>query len=382
MKFSLSWLKQHLDTEASLQEITDKLTMLGLEVEEVIDRGAELADFTVGYVIEATPHPNADTLRVLRVDTGHGEVQVVCGAPNARTGMKGVFAGSDLTIPGTGLKLKKTKIRDVESNGMLCSEREMGLGDDHDGIIDLPEDAPVGEPFAPLMGLDDPVIDIAITPDRGDCLGVYGIARDLAAAGLGTLKALDATAVAGAFDSPINVHLDTEAETPGACPYFIGRYIRGVTNGPSPKWLQDRLLSIGLRPISALVDITNWMTMDLGRPAHVFDAAKVAGDIRVRMARSGEAMLALDGRGYELNGHLHYRRQRRHRLRWCHGRRGYRLHGRDHGRVSRNCPVRPGTHRRYGPRPGHRERRPLSLRARCRYRLHAPWRRDRHWADP
>ncbi len=301
MKFSLSWLKQHLDTEASLQEITDKLTMLGLEVEEVIDRGAELADFTVGYVIEATPHPNADTLRVLRVDTGHGEVQVVCGAPNARTGMKGVFAGSDLTIPGTGLKLKKTKIRDVESNGMLCSEREMGLGDDHDGIIDLPEDAPVGEPFAPLMGLDDPVIDIAITPDRGDCLGVYGIARDLAAAGLGTLKALDATAVAGAFDSPINVHLDTEAETPGACPYFIGRYIRGVTNGPSPKWLQDRLLSIGLRPISALVDITNWMTMDLGRPAHVFDAAKVAGDIRVRMARSGEAMLALDGRGYELN---------------------------------------------------------------------------------
>ena len=301
MKFSLSWLKLHLDTEASLHEITERLTMLGLEVEEVIDRGAELADFTVGYVIEAMPHPNADSLRVLRVDTGHGEVRVVCGAANARTGMKGVFAGSGLTIPGTGLKLKKTRIRDVESNGMLCSEREMGLGEDHDGIIDLPEDAVVGEPFARYMGLGDPVIDIAVTPDRGDCLGVYGIARDLAAAGLGALKPLDTTAVAGAFDSPIDIHLDSEAETPGACPYFIGRYIRGVTNGPSPKWLQDRLLSVGLRPISALVDITNWMTLDLGRPAHVFDAAKVAGDIRVRLARSGEAMLALDGRDYELN---------------------------------------------------------------------------------
>ncbi|MCH7943590.1 MAG: phenylalanine--tRNA ligase subunit beta, partial [Proteobacteria bacterium] len=301
MKFTLSWLRRHLETDAPLAAITDRLTMLGLEVEAVIDQGAGLAEFTVAYVIEAKPHPNADSLRVCRVDTGRGEVQVVCGAPNARTGMKGVFAGVGQVIPGSGLKLKKTTIRDVESNGMLLSERELGLGDDHDGIVELPEDAALGEPFAPALGLDDPLIDIAITPDRGDCLGVYGIARDLAASGLGTLKPHDETPVPGVFPSPIAVHLDFEPDQAAACPLFLGRYIRGVTNGPSPKWLRDRLLSIGLRPISALVDITNWMTFDLGRPAHVFDADRIAGDLRLRLGRKGEKFSALDDREYEID---------------------------------------------------------------------------------
>ena len=301
MKLTLSWLKSHLETEATLDEIVARLTALGLEVEDVVDPGAALAAFTVGYVIEATRHPNADKLSVCRVDTGAGEVQVVCGAPNARGGMKGVFAASGLTVPGTGLKLKKTVIRDVESNGMLLSERELGLSDEHDTIIELADDAPVGAPVAPLMGLDDPLIDIAITPDRGDCLGVRGIARDLAAAGVGTLVPLDDAAIAGGFTSPVAVHLDFDAETADACPAFVGRYFRGLTNGPSPKWLRDRLIAVGLRPISALVDITNWLTLDLGRPAHVFDAGKLAGDIRVRLARDGERMAALDDRDYDLN---------------------------------------------------------------------------------
>ncbi|MCH7555268.1 MAG: phenylalanine--tRNA ligase subunit beta [Proteobacteria bacterium] len=298
MKFTLSWLKRHLETDASLAAITERLTSLGLEVEAVIDRGAALSEFTVAYVIEARPHPNADSLQVCRVDTGRGEVQVVCGAANARTGMKGVFAGAGQVIPGSGLKLKQTKIRDVESNGMLLSERELGLGDDHDGIVELPDDAPLGEPFAAVLGLDDPLIDIAITPDRGDCLGVYGIARDLAASGLGVLKALDETELAGGYDSPIKVHLDLDGD---ACPLFIGRHIKGVTNGPSPKWLRDRLLSIGLRPISALVDITNWMTFDLGRPAHVFDADRIRGDLRLRLGKKGDKFRALDDKDYAID---------------------------------------------------------------------------------
>ena len=301
MKLTLSWLKNHLETEAPLDEIVARLTALGLEVEDVVDPGAALAAFTVGYVIEATRHPNADKLSVCRVDTGAGEVQVVCGAPNARGGMKGVFAASGLTVPGTGLKLKKSVIRDVESNGMLLSERELGLSDEHDTIIELADDAPLGAPVAPLMGLDDPMIDIAITPDRGDCLGVRGIARDLAAAGIGGLAPLDDAAIAGGFESPVAVHLEFDAETADACPAFVGRYFRGLTNGPSPKWLRDRLIAVGLRPISALVDITNWLTLDLGRPAHVFDAGKLAGDVRVRLARDGERMAALDDREYQLN---------------------------------------------------------------------------------
>ena len=301
MKFTLSWLKRHLETDADLAAITDRLTALGLEVESVLDRGAALSAFTVAHVIEAKPHPNADSLRVLRVDTGRGEVQVVCGASNARAGMKGVFAGAGQVIPGSGLKLKQTKIRDVESNGMLLSERELGLGADHDGIVELPDDAPLGEPFAATLGLDDPLIDIAITPDRGDCLGVYGIARDLAASGLGSLKPHDETPLPGGFDSPINVHLDFAPDHADACPLFIGRTIRGVANGPSPKWLRDRLVSIGLRPISALVDITNWMTFDLGRPAHIFDADRIKGDLRLRLGKKGEKFSALDERDYEID---------------------------------------------------------------------------------
>ena len=301
MKLTLAWLKRHLETEASLEAITERLTALGLEVDEVVDRAAALAPFTVGHVAEARPHPNADKLTVCLVDTGTDRVQVVCGAPNAKSGMKGVFARAGLTLPGTGLKLKKSVIRGVESAGMLCSEREMAMSDDHDNIIELPDDATVGEPFAPVLGLGDAVIDLALTPDRGDCLGVRGIARDLAAAGLGTLKPLDATPVEGTFKSPIAVHLDFDPETADACPLFVGRYIRGLRNGASPKWMQERLLSVGLRPISALVDITNWLTLDLGRPAHVFDADKLEGDLRLRLGRAGESFAALDGRAYEID---------------------------------------------------------------------------------
>ena len=301
MKFTLSWLKNHLDTEASVSEIAARLTALGLEVESVTDPAERLAPFTVGYVVEAKQHPNADRLRVCIVDTGTEKLQVVCGAPNAKTGMKGVFAPVGSHIPGTGLDLKKGVIRGVESNGMLCSAREMGLSDEHEGIIELPDDAPVGQSFATFMGLDDPVIDIAITPDRADCLGVRGVARDLAAAGVGKLKPADLDPVPGTFESPLKWRRDLPEGEGHACPLVVGRYFRKVKNGPSPKWLQDRLIAIGLRPISALVDITNYVTYDLGRPLHVFDADKLAGDLTMRFARDGEEILALDGKTYRLD---------------------------------------------------------------------------------
>lgn len=302
MKFTLSWLEEHLITDATVDEIADTLTRIGLEVEEVWNPGETMKQFVVGYVVEAKQHPNADRLRVCMVDNGTETIQVVCGAPNARTGMKGVFAPSGTTIPGTGLELRATKIRGESSNGMLCSEREMGLSDEHDGIIELPEDAPVGQPFAPVMGLDDPVFDVAITPNRQDCLGVYGIARDLAAAGLGELREFAPETVKGGYESPIKVSLDLfPADAKDACPCFVGRYFRGVKNGPSPDWMQRRLRAIGLRPISALVDITNYVTYDLGRPLHVFDAAHVTGDIRPRLARAGEKLMALNGKEYELD---------------------------------------------------------------------------------
>ncbi len=301
MKFSLSWLKTHLETEAPLEAITDKLTMIGLELESVEDRAKELASFTVAYVKEARQHPDADRLSVCIVDTGKEEVQVVCGAPNARTGMKGVFAAAGSYIPGTDMTLKPGVIRGQESNGMLVSEREMGLSDEHEGIIDLPDDAEVGRPFAQVLGLDDPVIDIGVTPNRGDCLGVHGIARDLAAAGMGKLKPFDRAGVAGSFESPTRWLRDLPADVQAACPFVAGRTFRGVKNGPSPKWLQDRLRAIGLRPISALVDITNFVTFDLGRPLHVFDADKIEGDLTMRMARAGEEILALDGKSYTLD---------------------------------------------------------------------------------
>lgn len=301
MKFTLSWLKDHLETDRPLDDILTTLSMIGLEVESVEDRAAALSPFTVAYVKEAKPHPNADRLRVCTVDTGTEEVQVVCGAPNARTGMKGVFAATGTLIPGSGVVLKSGVIRGEESNGMLVSEREMGISEEHDGIIEMPDDAPVGASFAALMGLDDPVIDIAITPNRGDCLGIRGIARDLAAAGLGKLKPVDLSLVTGSFDSPIAWRRDLPGDQADACPFVAGRYFRNVKNGASPKWLQDRLRAIGLRPISALVDITNYVTYDLNRPLHVFDADKVKGDVVMRMARAGEEILALDGETYKLD---------------------------------------------------------------------------------
>ena len=297
MKFTLSWLRDHLDTRASLDEITDALTRIGLELEGVEDRARALAAFRVAHVVEATQHPNADRLRVCLVDTGTERVQVVCGAPNARSGMKGVFAPTGPHIPGTGIDLKASKIRGVESNGMLVSEREMGLSDEHEGIIDLPADAPVGKPFVEVMGLNDPVIDVAVTPNRPDCLGVRGIARDLAAAGLGTLRPFAPPRVEGRFASPVPVTI----ENLEACPCFVGRYFRGVKNGPSPDWMQRRLRAVGLRPISALVDVTNYVTFDLGRPLHVFDAGKVKGAIRARLGRAGERLLALNGKDYAID---------------------------------------------------------------------------------
>jgi phenylalanyl-tRNA synthetase beta chain len=304
MKLTLSWLKEHLDTSADSAELARCMTALGLEVESVVDRAKDYAPFVVGYVIEARQHPNADRLRLCIVDTGKEQVQVVCGAPNARTGMKGVFAPAGSHIPGTGLDLKAGIIRGEASNGMLCSMREMGLGQDHDGIIDLPADTPIGRPFAEVMGLDDPVFDVKVTPDRADCLSVAGIARDLAASGLGKLTPRDLSPVQGTFESPLKWRRDLPADRQDACPYVVGRYFRGLKNGPSPRWLQDRLTAIGLRPISALVDITNYVTFDLGRPLHVFDAKKLAGDLTMRMAREGEEILALDGRSYRLDSNM------------------------------------------------------------------------------
>src|SRR5213078_4815488 len=301
MKFTLAWLTEHLDTQASLDEIVDRLTMIGLEVERVEDKAKELAAFTVARVISAEPHPNADRLRVCMVDTGTGApVQVVCGAPNARAGMKGVFAPPGAHIPGTGLDLQIGKIRGVESRGMLCSPRELKISEEHEGIIELPPDAPVGKKFAEFLGLDDPVIEINLTPNRPDCAGVHGIARDLAAAGMGALEERPIAPVEGAFPCPVDVKLEFGA-TPSLCAAFALRLVRGVKNGPSPAWLQRRLTAIGLRPINVLVDITNLITYDRSRPLHVFDAGKVHGDLVVRRGRRGETLLALDGRTYTLD---------------------------------------------------------------------------------
>lgn len=301
MKFTLSWLKEHLDTTVTLAEVRDCLTMLGLEVEGITNPAESLKGFVVGYVVEAIQHPNADRLRVCKVDTGTGTIQVVCGAPNARTGMKGIFAPTGSYIPGTGITLKASKIRGEESNGMLCSSRELQLGDDHSGIIDLPESAITGQPAAEALGLDDAVIEIKVTPNRGDCLGVHGIARDLAAAGLGTLKPPKADKIKGGYASPIKWTHAYEAMPDSPCPLVVGRHFRGIKNGPSPDWLQRRLKAIGLRPISILVDITNLVTFDLNRPLHVFDAKNLSGDLVMRQAREGEQILALDGKTYALD---------------------------------------------------------------------------------
>ena len=301
MKFTLSWLKEHLETDAALPAIVDKLTMIGLEVERVEDKGKALKPFTIARVISAEQHPNADRLRVCMVDTGTGDpVQVVCGAPNARAGMKGVFVPPGAFIPGKATTLSVGTIRGVESRGMLCSEFELELSNDHDGIIELPPDAPLGVPYAQWAGLDDPVIEINLTPNRPDCTGVHGIARDLAAADIGTLKETAIKPVTGAFPCPVAAALDFGA-TPSLCRGFALRLVRGVRNGPSPEWLARRLTAIGLRPINALVDITNFITFDRGRPLHVFDAAKVKGNLTVRRARPGESLTALDGKTYQLD---------------------------------------------------------------------------------
>jgi len=301
MKFTLSWLKEHLDTDRPLGEIADRLTMIGLEVERIEDKAKLFAPFVIARVAEAKQHPNADRLRVCMVDTGDGKaIQVVCGAPNARTGMKGVFAPPGAFIPGKNVTLGVGKIRDVESRGMLVSEFELQISDDHEGIIELPEDAPVGTNYAQWAGLDDPVIEINLTPNRPDCAGVHGIARDLAAADMGKFKDPAVKPVKGEFPCPLTVTLDFGA-TPSLCPAFALRLVRGVKNGPSPDWLQKRLVAIGLRPINALVDITNFITYDRGRPLHVFDAAKVRGTLVVRRARAGETLLALDGKTYTLD---------------------------------------------------------------------------------
>ncbi|RWO34089.1 MAG: phenylalanine--tRNA ligase subunit beta [Mesorhizobium sp.] len=297
MKFTLSWLKDHLETDASLNEIVERLTSIGLEVEHVDDRSS-LNPFVIAKVLAAVQHPDADRLRVLTVDTGDGKapVQVVCGAPNARAGLIGAFAAPGTYVPGIDVTLTVGKIRGVESHGMMCSERELELSEEHDGIIDLPADAPVGTSFAAYAHLDDPVIEINLTPNRPDATSVYGIARDLAASGLGRLVGGAIMPHAGSGMCPVKVTI----EAPELCPGFALRLVKGVNNGPSPKWLQQRLIAIGLRPISALVDITNFVTFDRGRPLHVFDANKVAGNLTVRRARDGEKVLALDGREYTL----------------------------------------------------------------------------------
>jgi phenylalanyl-tRNA synthetase beta chain len=294
MKFTLSWLKDHLETEASVAEIADTLTNIGLEVEEVVNPAEALAPFRVAKVVTAAKHPQAGKLQVLTVDAGEGPVQVVCGAPNARAGMVGVFGAPGAYIPGSDLTLMVAAIRGVESHGMMCSARELELGEDHSGIIELPEDAPVGAAYTDYAGLADPVFDVNVTPNRPDCLGVRGIARDLAAAGVGTLKPQTFEPLEGRFDNPVAIRVKEDS----GCAAFAGRLIRGVRNGSSPDWLQRRLRAVGLRPISALVDITNFFSVDQARPLHVYDVAKLKGGITARLAREGERFLALNDKEY------------------------------------------------------------------------------------
>jgi phenylalanyl-tRNA synthetase beta chain len=300
MKFSLSWLKQYLETTATVPKIAAKLNAIGLEVEGVEDPAARLEGFRVARVLTAERHPDADKLQVLTVDTGSGQpLQVVCGAPNARAGLVGVLGLPGAVVPANGMVLKVAAVRGVESNGMMCSTRELELGEDHDGIIELPEDAPVGAAFADYRG-SDPVFDVSITPNRPDCMGLHGIARDLAAAGLGTYQPMTHAEVPGTFPCPVEIRTDD----PAGCPAFYGRVIRGVTNGPSPQWLQDRLKSAGQRPISALVDATNYLMLVAGRPAHVYDLAKLSGAVVARRASEGEQVLALNDKTYTLDAEM------------------------------------------------------------------------------
>ncbi len=296
MKFSVSWLKDHLDTKALPHNIADTLTNIGLEVESLTNPAELLGPFRIAKVLSAERHPQADKLQVLSVDAGDGPVQVVCGAANARVGLVGVFGPPGAYVPGSDLTLKVATIRGVESRGMMCSVRELQLGEDHEGIIELPADAPVGTTYAEWAQLDDVVFDVAVTPNRQDCMGVRGIARDLAAAGLGTLKPLKVPAIEGSFDCPVEIRI----EDPEGCPAFYGRVVRGLKNGTSPEWLQRRLKSAGQRPISALVDITNYVMLDLGRPSHAYDLAELKGAVTARHARDGETVMALNEKEYRL----------------------------------------------------------------------------------
>ncbi len=298
MKFTLSWLKDHLETTASLQEITDKLTAIGLELEGVEDRGASLSAFTVAKILEATRHPEADKLQVCKVESDVGELQIVCGAANARAGLYVALAKEGTVIPANGMVIKKTKIRGVESNGMLCSLEELGLATSSEGIIELPE-AKIGAKVADVLGMNDPIIDIAITPNRADCLGVRWVARDLAAAGMGTLKPLPEINFNPNFNSPISVSIETKN-----CQQFIGCFIKDVRNKQSPEWLKKRLEAIGQKSISALVDITNYFTFDFGRPLHVYDEKKLGRNLTVRAAKSGETIKALNGKDYTLTDEI------------------------------------------------------------------------------
>lgn len=299
MKFTFSWLKEFLETSDSSQQIAETLSMIGLEVESLHNPGAALQAFKVAQIMEATPHPDADRLRVCRVDTGQEILQIVCGAPNAAAGLKVVLAPEGTRIPANGLIIKKTSIRGVESTGMLCSAAELGLDVPGEGIIALPLDAPVGESYATYAGLDDPIFDIAITPNRGDCLGVYGVARDLAAAGRGQLQPMRWPEPAKSVASTLQVKIDPESAP--FCPVFMGREIQGVRNGPSPLWMQQRLRAVGVRPKSALVDITNYLLLSYGRPMHAFDRDKLTGDLQVRPAHAGETIVALNEVEYTLD---------------------------------------------------------------------------------
>jgi phenylalanyl-tRNA synthetase beta chain len=299
MKFTLNWLKDHLDTDASLATVLETLTNIGLEVEGVENPAEKLGAFRIAKVLSAAPHPQADKLQVLSVDAGDSPLQVVCGAPNARAGLVGVFGMPGAVVPANGMVLKVAAIRGVESNGMMCSVRELELGDEHDGIIELPADAPVGAVYADWAGLDDPVIDVSITPNRQDCMGVRGIARDLAAAGIGTLKPLAIPVVEGTGPGP-----DVRTDDADGCPAFFARSVSGVTNGPAPDWLAKRLKAIGQKPISALVDITNYVMIDLGRPLHVYDMATLSGGLVARRAVEGETVVALNGKTYTLEANM------------------------------------------------------------------------------
>jgi phenylalanyl-tRNA synthetase beta chain len=298
MKFTLSWLHDHLETDASVERVVDAMTMAGLEVEEVIDPSARLGAFTVAKIVEAKQHPNADRLRVCQVETVDGIKEIVCGAPNARAGLTTIYAPMGAYIPGSGMTLEPRAVRGVVSNGMLCSGRELEVSADADGILELSDDLAVGTPAAQALSAGEPVIDFEVTPNRPDWLGVAGIARDLAATGLGKFKDLAVEPVEGTYPCPISIHL----AAPEACPVFAGRLIRGVRNGPSPQWLQDRLKAIGLRPINALVDVTNFVSYDRCRPLHVYDANKLSGDVIVaRMGQGHEHLIALDGNTYALS---------------------------------------------------------------------------------